>query len=320
MGSVRVALTQVCNKSAVLSTVASLSDKEVKSIQQPIYDKIINLVYYANSQACKIVCLNELCTVPYFPISEYNPVWQKFAQDCKTGEFVKMLSLLSKELQILIIAPMYECTPENKYYNSTVLFENGQYLGKFRKTHIPLGKNEKGAFTEKLYYGPSDDINQNAGLETVNNDISPILPVFNTKYARIGINTCYGRHFPENWRVLKLGGAEIIFSPAVTFGAVSERVWDYELPTAAVWNEVFVCASNRVGVEFPDKGAPVYFGKSYIVDPCGNKIPLRKKTFGEDSIIIADLDLDLVNSNPSGWSLDKDHRDDIMLSLVKGHI
>jgi len=314
---VRVGLTQVCNKSPVLSSVKSLDSKEVSSIQRSIYDKLISLIYAAKSEGCKIVCLNELCNAPYFAISEYNPQWLKFAQDCETGEASEVFRLLSKELNILIIAPLYEHTKEDKYYNTTLLFENGVLMGKSRKTNIPFGKNEKGMFTEKDYYRASDDPTVNAQLSCVNTAVSSFLPVFNTKYAKVGINTCYGRHFPENWRVLKRGGAEVVFCPSVTFGAVSERVWEYEIPTVAVWNEIFVCASNRTGIEFPDKQAPNYFGKSYVVDPCGNKLKLTKKTFDDDSLIIADLDLALVGSNPSGWHLEDDQREDILLSLFK---
>ena len=38
--------------------------------------------------------------------------------------------------------------------------------------------------------------------------------------GRIGINICYGRHHPLNWLSYGLNGAEIVFNPSATVGAL----------------------------------------------------------------------------------------------------
>ena len=38
--------------------------------------------------------------------------------------------------------------------------------------------------------------------------------------GRIGINICYGRHHPLNWMSYGLNGAEIVFNPSATVGAL----------------------------------------------------------------------------------------------------
>ena len=38
--------------------------------------------------------------------------------------------------------------------------------------------------------------------------------------GRIGINICYGRHHPLNWMAYGLNGAEIVFNPSATVGAL----------------------------------------------------------------------------------------------------
>jgi beta-ureidopropionase len=41
-------------------------------------------------------------------------------------------------------------------------------------------------------------------------------PVFDTKYGKIAINICYGRHHPLNWLMYGINGAEIVFNPNAT--------------------------------------------------------------------------------------------------------
>ena len=54
-------------------------------------------------------------------------------------------------------------------------------------------------------------------------------PVFETEFGRIGVNICYGRHHPLNWMGFALNGAEIIFNPSATVGALSEPLWPIEV-------------------------------------------------------------------------------------------
>ena len=54
--------------------------------------------------------------------------------------------------------------------------------------------------------------------------------VFQTQYGRIAINICYGRHHPLNWLAYGLNGAEIVFNPSATVGALR-------------CGSVYVCAS-----------------------------------------------------------------------------
>lgn len=38
--------------------------------------------------------------------------------------------------------------------------------------------------------------------------------------GRIAVNICYGRHHPLNWCAYGLNGAEIVFNPSATVGAL----------------------------------------------------------------------------------------------------
>ena len=36
----------------------------------------------------------------------------------------------------------------------------------------------------------------------------------------IAVNICYGRHHPQNWMMYGINGAEIVFNPSATVGAL----------------------------------------------------------------------------------------------------
>ena len=78
---------------------------------------------------------------------------------------------------------------------------------------------------------------------------------------------CYDRHFPEGWRALGVNGAEIVFNPSATSRGLSSYLWKLEQPAAAVANEYYIGAINRVGIE--PLGDDDFYGTSYFVDPEG---------------------------------------------------
>ena len=148
---------------------------------------------------------------------------------------------------------MYEEDLPGVYYNSAVVIDaDGEYLGKFRKIHIP---HCNPGFWEKFYFRPG-----NLGY-----------PVFDTKIGKVGVYICYDRHFPDGARCLGLNGAEIVFNPSATVAGLSEYLWKLEQPAHAVANQYFVGAINRPGWEEPWRIGEFY-GQSYFVDPRGQFI------------------------------------------------
>ena len=100
-------------------------------------------------------------------------------------------------------------------------------IGVSRKNHIP----RVGDFNESTYYMES----------TLGH------PVFQTQWGRIAVNICYGRHHPQNWMMYGVNGADIVFNPSATVGALSEPLWSIEARNAAIANSYFAVAINRVG-------------------------------------------------------------------------
>src|SRR5207244_4057048 len=173
---------------------------------------------------------------------------------------------------VVLVVPLYEEDLTGVYYNTAAVIDaDGRYLGKYRKMHLP---HCDPGFWEKFYFRPG-----NLGY-----------PVFDTKVGKIGVYICYDRHFPEGWRALGLGGAEIVFNPSATVAGLSEYLWKLEQPAHAVANQYFVGAINRVGHEQPwDIGE--FYGQSYFCNPRGQIIAEAPRD--QDALVVADLNLDM---------------------------
>ena len=71
---------------------------------------------------------------------------------------------------------------------------------------------------------------------------------------KLASSNSYGRHHPLNWMMYGLNGAEIVFNPSATVGDLSEPMWPIEARNAAIANNYYVGAINRVGTEsFPNE-------------------------------------------------------------------
>jgi N-carbamoylputrescine amidase len=122
--------------------------------------------------------------------------------------------------------------------------------------------------------------------------------------VRLGVAICYDRHFEGVMSALAQNGAELVLSPAVTFGEKSRRMWDLEFPVDAARHNLYIGGSNRRGVEPP--WTQDYFGASYFAGPKG---VVPNVTSPTPELVIADLDLDLLGGpDSSGWNLARDLR------------
>lgn len=278
-----------------------LLNDRLDDIRKANVDHHIDLMRAAAQQGVQVICFGELFTAPYFALGT-DPMWLPLAEDARSGPTVTELSAAAKELNLIVVAPIfeYDSIQDKRYNTAVVIDETGTVLGKFRKAHIPYGANEQGAFHENFYYGRSDG--RNCGQEPPV-DLNTFYPVFETKLGRIGIGICYDRHFHYVAWNLANNGAELVFFPAITFGEKSERMWQVEFPTDAARHNVFIGGSNRRGVEAP--WTQPYFGKSYFVGPNGNLPNLSQ----HENLIVADVDLTTLSEpDPSGWNLPRDTR------------
>lgn len=295
---VRAALTETRNAFSEMpksvSDLGSLAGK-LNALREANVAHHIELLESAKRQGCQIVGFGELFAGPYFALAE-RELWRDLAEDALDGPTVRAICQAARELQLIVIAPIYELdTGSGKRFNTAVVIdETGTVLGRYRKTHIPCGVNERASFHETFYYERSDG--GPAGY----------FPVFETSLGKIGVGICYDRHFEGVMSSLAANGAELVFSPAVTFGEKSRRMWELEFEVDAARHSLFIGGSNRKGCEPP--WDVEYFGASHFAGPDGKLPNLSERA----ELIISDVDLDsLKSADSSGWDLGRDCRPEI---------
>jgi N-carbamoylputrescine amidase len=267
-------------------------------------DHHLGLVERAASAGVKAICLGELFPGPYFALRS-DAMWTALAEDALSGKTVTALRAAAERHSLVIVAPIYELDSKSgKRFNTAVVIdEHGEVLGTYRKTHIPHGANEQASFHENLYYERGDGQNLLGPSNVAKN---PYFPVWQTSVGKIGVAICYDRHFEGVMASLAGGGAEVVFCPAVTFGAKSQRMWRLEFAVDAARHNVFIGGSNRAGAEPP--WGQAYFGDTHFVGPNGAVAEVG----GYANLVVADLDLEeLTRGDPSGWNLPRDIRHDI---------
>lgn len=259
-----------------------------------LHNRIEFIISAAANLDTNIICLQEAWTMPFaFCTREKHP-WTEFAEPID-GPTVQLMQKLAKKYNMVILSPQLirDSVHGDVLWNSAVVISNsGEVLGQSIKNHIP----RIGDFNESTYY-----------MEGMDGHL-----VFETQFGRIAINICYGRHFGQNWQMYALNGADIIFNPSATVGALSEPMWSIEARNAAIQNSVYTCAINRVGTEvFSNEftsgdGKPShhdfghFYGSSYIAAPDSSRTPSLSRN--RDGLLVADLDLNLGRQIRDTWS------------------
>lgn len=266
----------------------------VKKIQEAMLAKHMPFIEEAAKKGVQILGLQEIFNGPYFCPSQ-DKRWYEAAESIP-GPTTELFQAIAKKHGMAIVLPLYEQEMRGVFYNTAAVIDaDGTYLGKYRKTHIPHVKG----FWEKFYFRPG-----NMGY-----------PIFDTAVGRIGVYICYDRHFPEGWRALGLAGAKIVFNPSATSRGLSMYLWNLEQPAAAVANEYYIGAINRVGKE--PLGDNDFYGSSYFVNPRGQVVG-EAASDTDEQVIVRDLDMDLIEEVRQQWAFYRDRRPDAYGPLVEG--
>ena len=271
---------------------AALVQAEWTGDKESMVDKSVEYAREAAAQGAQVLCFQEIFNTPYF-CTVQDPAHYDEAEEVPDGPTMQRMISLAKETGLVLVVPMYERVDEGTFYNTAGIIDaDGRFLGKYRKMHIPQVEG----FWEKFYFKPG-----NLGY-----------PVFDTAVGRIGVYICYDRHFPEGWRALGLAGAKIVFNPAATTSGHSKYLWQLEQPAAAVANEYYIGAINRVGSE--DLEDTEYYGSSYFVTPRGSLVG-EAASESNDEVVVRDLDMSLINDVRRHWAFYRDRRPESYESL-----
>ncbi|XP_012516447.1 PREDICTED: beta-ureidopropionase isoform X2 [Propithecus coquereli] len=271
------------------------TDAPVAEQVAALHKRIEAIVEVAAVCGVNVICFQEVWTMPFAFCTREKLPWTEFAESAEDGPTTRFCQKLAKKHDVVVVSPILERDGEHGdvLWNTAVVISNsGAVLGKTRKNHIP----RVGDFNESTYY-----MEGNLGH-----------PVFQTPFGRIAVNICYGRHHPLNWLMYSINGAEIIFNPSATIGALSESLWPIEARNAAIANHCFTCAINRVGVEhYPNEFTSgdrkkahcdfgYFYGSSYVAAPDGSRTPGLSRS--RDGLLVAELNLNLCRQMNDVWN------------------
>jgi len=285
------------------------------------FDKAVELIKAAAQQGAQIICTQELFKSLYFCQSEDWNYFDLAEEINENSPTIQTLIKLAADLEIVLIASVFEKRATGIYHNTTVVLDSeGSYLGKYRKMHIPDDPH----YYEKFYFTPGD-----LGYK-----------VFHTKYADIGVLICWDQWFPEAARLLALKGVEIIFIPtAIGYsnpgeGSGYDHAWQTVQQGHAVANACFLAAVNRVGFEAdpsivipssqgllsgvgPNGESGIQFwGQSFIADPDGKIV--KQAARDDEEIVVCKIDLAQIEETKKRFSFPyRDRRIDSYKDILK---
>ena len=264
--------------------------------------KTINKIREVAAKGAQIVCLQELFTSLYFCDVEDHDNF--LLAEAIPGPSTDALSKVAAELNVVIIASLFEKRAQGLYHNTTAVIDaDGNYLGKYRKMHIP----DDPGYYEKFYFTPGD-----LGYK-----------VFKTKYATVGVLICWDQWYPEASRITALMGAEILFYPTAIGWAHRQdaetnieqyNAWQTIQRSHAVANGVPVVSVNRVG----DEGDMKFWGGSFIANAFGSL--LYKASHDEEETVVTEIDMARSDYYRTHWPFLRDRRIDSYQQITKRFI
>ena len=253
----------------------------------------------------ELVLLQELHNGAYF--CQHESVAEFDRAETIPGPSTDRLGALAKELQLVIVASLFERRAAGLYHNTAVVLErDGSIAGKYRKMHIP----DDPGFLEKFYFTPGD-----LGFEPIN-----------TSVGRLGVLVCWDQWYPEAARLMALAGADLLLYPTAIGwdpdDAQDEKdrqrmAWVLSQRAHAVANGLPVLSCNRIGFEPSPTGAAgiQFWGTSFVAGPQGDL--LAEADTESQTLLCVEIDMARSEHVRRIWPFLRDRRIDAYADLTK---
>ena len=250
-----------------MSVTASISDN---------MERLAANIRASAEKGAQLVVLQELHNTLYF--CQVEDVRNFDLAEPIPGPSTAYYSDLAKELNIVLVASLFERRTAGLYHNTAVVFDkDGSIAGKYRKMHIP----DDPAYYEKFSFTPGD-----LGFEPIQ-----------TSLGKIGLMVCWDQWYPEGARLMALKGAEMLIYPTAIGWESSDSqdekqrqldAWQTIMRGHAVANGLPVIAVNRVGHE-PDPSRQTdgiqFWGNSFVTGPQGELLAVASAD-KEDNLVV----------------------------------
>ncbi|MDF2234216.1 N-carbamoyl-D-amino-acid hydrolase [Albimonas sp. CAU 1670] len=248
--------------------------------------RLCALMRKAHARGAELVVFPELALTTFFPrwwMTDAAEIDAWFETEMPNAAVAPLFDL-ARELKIGFHLGYAEKTPEGRHFNTAILVDaGGEIIGKYRKIHLPGHFDDQPwrpfQHLEKKYFEKGD-----LGFTVVDG--------FGGK---MGICICNDRRWPETWRVLGLGGAELVvlgyntplhYPPAPEHDHLQYFHNELSVQAGCYQNGMWAVAVAKAGME---EGSEL-IGGSVIVAPTGEIIARAQTT--ADEVISAEIDLD----------------------------
>lgn len=276
---------------------------------------IRTLAQKAASEGADVIAFHE-CSVTGYTFARQLDKEQMLdlAEFIPDGPSILALTAIARELNIVILAGLFEKDEDHKLYKAYVCIDGNGLVAKYRKLHPFINP----------YLTPGDRY-----------------VVFDLLGWKCGILICYDNNIIENVRATALLGADIIFMPHVTMctpstrpgaGFVDPALWERRqedptslrqefdglkgrawlmkwLPARAYDNAIYAVFSNPIGMDDDQ----LKNGCSMILDPFGDVIAECRKL--DNDIAIAQITPEKLQQ-AGGYRYRKARRPDLYRDII----
>ena len=260
-------------------------------------------------KGARLIVLPELHTGLYFCQTEDPAQFDR--AEAIPGPTTQELAKLAAELNVVIVASLFERRGAGLYHNTAVVLDtDGSIAGKYRKMHIP----DDPGYHEKFYFTPGD-----LGFTPIN-----------TSLGRLGILVCWDQWYPEAARLMALSGADILIYPtAIGWEPADDSLekarqrdaWITVQRAHAIANGLPLIACNRTGVEQHPVNTNTgieFWGSSFIAGPQGEI--LASASSDQAEVLLTELDLNRSEQVRRLWPYLRDRRIDAYQGISQRYL
>ncbi|MBU0500055.1 MAG: carbon-nitrogen hydrolase [Gammaproteobacteria bacterium] len=257
------------------------------------------------AQGVELILLQELHDSLYFCQTEDTARFD--LAESIPGPSSERLGRLAADLQVVIVASLFERRAPGLYHNTAVVLDSdGSLAGRYRKMHVP----DDPGYYEKFYFTPGD-----LGFRPVE-----------TSLGKLGVLVCWDQWYPEAARLTALAGAEILLYPtAIGWNPADDTqeqqrqldAWITIQRAHAVANGLPLIAANRVGFEADPSGqtqGAQFWGHSMI---CGPQGEILAQAGSQECLLTARIDRQRTEEVRRIWPFFRDRRIDAYGPLLK---
>ncbi|GAA2824605.1 carbon-nitrogen family hydrolase [Kitasatospora paracochleata] len=236
---------------------ASLIQLAVSDAEPPAERRARAAALVRAQEGADLVILPELWALGGFAYE----LWSQGAE-ALDGPTAEAMSAAAKAIGAWVHAgSIVERDPDGPIYNTSLLFApDGELAHTYRKIH-------------RFGFDSGEAVAMGAGQEIV---------TAATDFATLGLATCYDLRFPELFRALLDGGAELLVVPAA-WPARRREHWTLLARARAVEEQAYVLACNTAGTH----GGVEQAGASIVVDPWGRVLG---EAGAEEQVLTVELD------------------------------